>query len=138
MAPRSASSRSRKPAPSGDVATYLALVPRAARPALTQLRSLIRAAAPDVVEARSYGILGYKRGGKAFVYCAGWNEHVSLYPVTAAMKREHGDELAPFQASKGTLKFPIGRRLPVGLIRRLLKTRVAEMGAGRRNPGAPR
>lgn len=124
MAPRSRSSPSRKPDP---IASYLAAVPPDARAVLNRVRALIRAAAPRAVESRSYGILGYKLDGKAFVYCAGWKEHVSLYPVTAAMKREHGTDLAPYQASKGTLKFSLGRRLPVGLIKRLLKTRVAEM-----------
>jgi uncharacterized protein YdhG (YjbR/CyaY superfamily) len=99
---------------------------------LRQLRTLIRATASTAVEARSYGILGYKVDGKVFVYCAGWKDYVSLYPVTAAMKREHGSELAPFQASKGTLRFPVDRRLPVGLIRRLLATRLQEMTAVRK------
>ena len=127
MAPRSASNRSRKPATDDGVQAYLAQVPAPARPALKQLRSLIRAAAPDAVEARSYGILGYKVDKRAFIYCAGWKGHVSLYPVTAAMRREHGEALAPFQASKGTLKFPLDRPLVVGLVRKLLKTRLAEM-----------
>jgi len=44
------------------------------------------------------------------------------------MKRDHGAALAPFQASKGTLKFPLDTPLPVTLIKRLLKTRLKEMG----------
>jgi uncharacterized protein YdhG (YjbR/CyaY superfamily) len=124
MAPPSGSSRSPKTTP---VQAYLASVPAQAQPALRQLRTLIRSVAPTAVEGRSYGILGYKLDGRAFVYCAGWKEHVSLYPVTAAMKREHGAALAPYQASKGTLRFPLDRRLPLRLLGRVLKTRVAEM-----------
>lgn len=147
MARPSASNRSRKavrrrgssdpphrPRTPDAVSAYLAVVPADARTALQQLRTLILRAAPKAVEARSYGILGYKLDGRAFVYCAGWKDHVSLYPVTAAMKREHGDALAAFQASKGTLRFPLDRRLPVGLIRRLLATRRQEMTAVRKSP----
>ena len=116
--------------PAGDsIKAYLDAMPPDARRATGQLRALIRAAAPKAVESRSYGILGYKVGGRAFVYCGGFKEHVAMYPVTAAMRRDHGDAIAPFQASKGTLKFPLDQRLPVALIKRLLKTRLAEMQA---------
>jgi uncharacterized protein YdhG (YjbR/CyaY superfamily) len=50
-----------------------------------------------------------------------------MYPVTPAMRRAHAEAIAPYQASKGTLKFPLEQRLPVALIKRLLKTRLAEM-----------
>lgn len=109
------------------VAAYLAAMPADARRATGQLRALIRAAAPKAVESRSYGIIGYKIDGRAFVYCGGFTQHVAMYPVTPAMRREHADAIAPFQASKGTLKFPLAKPLPVALIKRLLKTRVAEM-----------
>src|SRR5262245_18999252 len=109
--------------PAGDsISAYLAAMPPGARRATGQLRTLIRTAAPEAVESRSYGIIGYKIGGRAFVYCGGFKEHVALYPITAAMRRDHGDAIAPFQASKGTLKFPLDQRLPAALITRLLKT----------------
>jgi len=114
--------------PATDVArAYLATLPSDARAAVGRLRALIRAAAPTAVESRSYGILGYKVGGRAFLYCGGFKQHVALYPVTAAMRREHADAIAPFQVSKGTLRFPLEKPLPVALIKRLLKTRFQEM-----------
>ena len=106
---------------------YLATLPPDARTAVGRLRVLIRAAAPTAVESRSYGILGYKIDGRAFVYCGGFKQHVALYPVTPAMRRDHADAIAPFQVSKGTLRFPLEKPLPVALIKRLLKTRVKEM-----------
>ena len=127
MTRRSASSRSAERASPDTVAAYLASLAPPARRAVTRLRALIRRAAPNAVEARSYGILGYKVEGRPFVYCAGWAEHVSLYPVTPAMRRDHAEALRPFQASKGTLRFPLDRPLPVMLITRLLKTRRTEM-----------
>ena len=118
-----------KKTPAGaSVSEYLAALPPDARRALGRLRALIRASAPKAVESRSYGIIGYKIDGRPYLYCGGFKQHVALYPVTAAMKREHGDALAPFRASKGTLKFPLGTPLPVTLIKRLLKTRRQEMG----------
>ena len=110
------------------VAAYLAAMPPDVRRATGRLRALIRAAAPKAVESRAYGIIGYKIDGRPFVYCGGFRQHVAMYPVTPAMRREHADAIAPFQASKGTLKFPLGAPLPVTLIKRLLKTRMKEMG----------
>jgi uncharacterized protein YdhG (YjbR/CyaY superfamily) len=109
------------------VAAYLAAMPPGARRAVGRLRALVRAAAPAAVESRSYGIIGYKIGGRPFLYCGGFKAHVAMYPVTPAMRRDHADAIAPFQASKGTLKFPLERPLPVTLIRRLLETRLKEM-----------
>ena len=122
-------SRTSGATPDAGVRAYLAVVPPEARRALQQLRETIRSAAPRAVEGRSYGILGYKLDGRALVYCAGWKEHVSLYPITAAMRREHGEALEAYQASKGTLRFPLTRPLPVSFIRRLVKTRLAELRA---------
>jgi uncharacterized protein YdhG (YjbR/CyaY superfamily) len=117
-----------KTSSAADVRAYLAsVVPPDARGAVRRLRALIKAAAPKAVESRSYGILGYKIDGRPFVYCGGFTRHVALYPVTAAMRRDHADAIAPFQASKGTLKFPLEQPLPVALITRLLKTRLLEM-----------
>lgn len=116
-----------KTASNADVRAYLeTVVPPEARRAVRRLRALIRAAAPKALESRSYGILGYKIDGRPFVYCGGFQKHVALYPVTAAMRRDHADAMAPFQASKGTLRFPLERPLPVALLKRLLKTRLAE------------
>ena len=116
-------------AATASVRAYVAAMPPDARAAIARLRALIRAAAPTLVESRSYGIIGYKLEGRAFIYCGGFARHVALYPITAAMRRDHGAAIAPFAASKGTLKFPLGRPLPIMLIKRLLKTRLTEMRA---------
>jgi len=115
----------------GSVKAYVAALPPDVRAAVEQLRTLIKAAAPKAVESRSYGIIGYKIDGRAFVYCGGFKTHAAMYPVTAAMRRDHGDAIVPFQASKGTLRFALDQRLPVALIKRLLKTRLAEMRASK-------
>ena len=135
---RAATSRktaaTRKATPPPDdaaVRSYLAGVPRKAKPALERLRALVCAAAPGAVESRSYGILGYKLDGKAFVYCAGWAEHLSLYPVTPAMTRAYAADVSRFQTSKGTLRFPLDQPLPVAAIKRLLRARIAEMRAAK-------
>jgi uncharacterized protein YdhG (YjbR/CyaY superfamily) len=118
-----------KAADTASVRAYVAAMPPGTQAAVERLRALILAAAPALLESRSYGIIGYKLDGRPFIYCGGFARHVALYPVTAAMRRDHADAIAPFVASTGTLKFPLDQPLPVALIKRLLKTRVGEMRA---------
>jgi uncharacterized protein YdhG (YjbR/CyaY superfamily) len=59
------------------------------------------------------------------VWCAGWRHHVSLYPITPALLRAHRIDVSAYETSKGTIRFPVGAPLPLALVRRLVKARVA-------------
>jgi uncharacterized protein YdhG (YjbR/CyaY superfamily) len=109
------------------VRAYYASLPAPARRRLRELRDIVVSVAPDAEEGISYRILVFRLGGRVLVYCAAWKTHTSLYPVTAGMKKACARELPRFQASKGTVRFPDDERLPVGMIKRLVKARVKEM-----------
>jgi uncharacterized protein YdhG (YjbR/CyaY superfamily) len=99
--------------------------PEARRP-LRQMRQAIRKAAPGVTERISYRIPTFDLGGRYLLYMAAFADHVSIYPVTAGMVARYGDALAPYRSGKGTLRFALDRRLPLGLIVKLVKVRVRE------------
>jgi uncharacterized protein YdhG (YjbR/CyaY superfamily) len=111
------------------IRAYFAALPPKTRTALTGIRKLIRAAAPDATEGFSYGIPGFRLDGKPLLWYAGWNEHLSVYPITAGIRRALGPALTPFAASKGTVKIPLETRTPVTLLRRMVRARVAEIRA---------
>jgi len=118
------------------VRSYLTSLTPAGRKALRKMRADVRAAAPDAVEAFSYGIPGFRLDGRVLVWCAAWRHHVSLYPITPALLRTHRIDVGDFETGKGTLRLPLDRPIPSALIRRLVKARVAEIRRKRRPSGS--
>ena len=109
------------------VAEYIAEHPPALRKRLAEVRAIVRRAAPDAEEKISYGIPAYALAGR-LLYFAAHTEHIGVYPVTAALKRELGDELAPYvsKTAKSTIRLPHDRPLPKGLLARVVRARVRE------------
>lgn len=95
---------------------YLATVPEAARGALDEVRKAIREALPEAVETISYSILGYRLRGRVVAYCAGWQEHVSLYPIPRG-DEAYAARAAAYVAGRGTLRFPLSAPVPLDLVR---------------------
>jgi len=112
-----------------DVRAYYASLAGPARQRLRELRRLILSVAPDAEETISYRIPAFKLDGRILLYCAAWKDHTSLYPLTAGMKQACERDLARFETSKGTIRFPNESPLPVAVIKRLVKARVRELGA---------
>lgn len=61
-------------------------------------------------------------------YFGYWKNHIALYGTSSRFIRTHVAELKPYVQSKGTIQFPDDRPLPVGLVTRIVKARVAEVG----------
>jgi uncharacterized protein YdhG (YjbR/CyaY superfamily) len=112
------------------VDAYIAAAPSAMRGKLKELRALIRAVAPGAEERISYGMPYYGYRGR-LVYFRLWKNHVGLY-IPPPVIEEHKRELARYETARATVRFPLDRRLPVGLIRKLIKARRRKNEAGKR------
>jgi uncharacterized protein YdhG (YjbR/CyaY superfamily) len=104
---------------------FLAGVDSEKRAALEKLRRTIQAAAPGAVECINYGVPAFKLNGKLLVAFGAGANHCALYPGPHPIEI-HKDELQTYSTSKGTIRFSADKPLPVALIRKLVKTRVAE------------
>lgn len=102
---------------------------------LQRVRSTIRKAVPEAEEVISYKIPTYKLPGGTVLYFAGWKQHYSLYPANGRVVAAFKDELAPYEISKGTIRFPLSQPVPVRLIERIAKFRANEV-AEREQPKA--
>jgi uncharacterized protein YdhG (YjbR/CyaY superfamily) len=114
---------------------YLAGIDDEKRRALRKLRKDIRAAAPGVTECISYGLPGFRRNGRTLVWFGAAAKHCSFYP--GYLPEDLAPELARYGTSKGTIRFSPDDPLPAGLVRRLVKARIAKVAA-RPRAGASR
>jgi uncharacterized protein YdhG (YjbR/CyaY superfamily) len=110
-----------------DVDTYLASLPEDQRATLQKLRETIKTAAPETAESISYGIPTFKYKGRPLIHFGAAKKHCAIYGlVPDAFK----DELKQYDTSKGTIRFPADKPLPATLVKKLVKTRMAEIEAG--------
>jgi uncharacterized protein YdhG (YjbR/CyaY superfamily) len=115
-----------------DVDRYLRALPADQRGALQKLREEIRVAAPDATEAISHQMPAFKDQGRFLVSYAAFKDHCSLFPASNAVMEALGDELQPYIAGKGTLRFTPERPIPARLVKKVVKARLRENEAARR------
>jgi uncharacterized protein YdhG (YjbR/CyaY superfamily) len=107
---------------------FLAGVSSDKRTALEKLRKTIRAAVPKAEECINYGVPAFRLDGKLLVAFGAGANHCAFYPGAHPIEALK-DELKAYSTSKGTIRFPADSPLPVALVRKLVKTRLAQHAA---------
>jgi uncharacterized protein YdhG (YjbR/CyaY superfamily) len=103
---------------------YIAAFPAEVQKRLQEIRSVIKSAAPQATEKISYQMPTFHLNGN-LVHFAAFKNHIGFYPVPSgieAFKRE----LSKYAQGKGSVQFPLDEPLPLALIRKIVKFRVAE------------
>jgi len=112
------------------VEAYLAALPADQRAALEELRATIRSAIPSAIEHISYQMPAFKAEGRFVVWYAAFRDHYSLYPASEGVKAALGKDLEKYASGKGTIRFDYGKALPVGIVKKVVKTRITENDKG--------
>jgi uncharacterized protein YdhG (YjbR/CyaY superfamily) len=79
-----------------------------------------------VEECISYGIPAFRLNRRSLVFFGAWANHCSFYPGSSATLRKFRSGLKGFQVGKGTIRFSPDNPLPLGLVKKLVKARIAE------------
>lgn len=105
---------------------YIAGFPAETRKILEDLRALVQETVPDATEKISYGMPAFNLNGGYLVYFAAWKKHIAFYPITPGLEKALGREIAPYCSGKGTLKFPLGKPMPISLMKKIIEFRATE------------
>ena len=104
---------------------FIKAAPKEAQSKLRQMRTAIRACAPEAVEGLKYGLpaFSYKR---ILVVYAAHSQHIGFYPTPSAVSA-FKEELSKYKTAKGSIQFPLDKSLPLPLIRKITEFRVREI-----------
>lgn len=111
--------------PFKNINQYIALFPKDIQTLLKQMRATIKEAAPEAEEAIKYQLPTFILKGINLVHFAAFKNHIGFYPVPTGIEK-FKKELAVYKTSKGAVQFPLDKPLPLALIRKIVKFRVAE------------
>ena len=107
-----------------DVDAYISAFPAEVAARLSAMRAAIRSQAPGATERMSYGIPTFYLN-RNLVHFAGFAQHVGFYPGPSGIAAFASD-LKPYKRGKGSVQFPHDEPLPLGLVAKIVKFRVAE------------
>ena len=103
---------------------YIAAFPKNIQSILQELKQAIRESAPDAEEAISYQIPAFKLNGN-LVWFAAFKNHIGFYPRESAIEA-FKDKLSSYDVSKGTIRFPLDKPIPLDLVKEIVRFRVKE------------
>lgn len=101
---------------------YISGAPAEFRGILDEIRKIIKKIVPQAEEKISYGIPYYGYKGRLAYFRLSKN-HLGLYivpPIVSEFKKE----LKGYKTATSTIQFPLDKKLPAELIRRMIRARV--------------
>jgi len=113
--------------PFADIDDYLATVPEPHRSTLIVLRKRIHTALPGAQEFITYNLPTFKREGHSIAGFGAFKRHCSYFPMSGSVLDQLGDDLEGFTTSRGALQFPTDKPLSQALVRKLVRTRLANV-----------
>jgi uncharacterized protein YdhG (YjbR/CyaY superfamily) len=111
-----------------EIDSYLATLDEPKRSTLEALRESILELLPQAEQCISYGVPAFKVNGKAVAGFAAFKDHLSYVPHSGSVLATLQEDTAPYETSKGSLKFAVDKPLPKRLVKKLVSARMRELG----------
>jgi uncharacterized protein YdhG (YjbR/CyaY superfamily) len=111
-----------------EIDDYLASLDEPKRSTLEALRKTIIEIVPGAEQGISYAVPTFKVQGKAVAGFAAFKNHLSYVPHSGSVLASLQDDTAPYETSKGSLKFAVDKPLPKRLVKKLISARMRELG----------
>jgi uncharacterized protein YdhG (YjbR/CyaY superfamily) len=103
---------------------YIATFPKNVQLVLEEIRRAVREVAPEAEEVISYQMPAFKQNG-ILVWFAAFKNHIGFFPKVSAIEA-FKEELSDYELSKGTIRFPLNKPIPIELVKKIVKFRVKE------------
>jgi uncharacterized protein YdhG (YjbR/CyaY superfamily) len=103
---------------------YIAIFPEEVQKLLKELRTVIKASAPDAEETIKYRMPTFTLKGN-LVHFAAFKKHIGFYPAPRGIE-QFKTELSAYEGAKGSVRFPLDKPIPFDLISKIVTFRVKE------------
>ena len=104
---------------------YIATFPVETQSALQEIRAAIKALVPNAEEHISYKMPAFKVNGEFFIHFSAWKKHIGMYPIPEGNEAFQKSVLK-YKGAKSSLNFPLSEPMPLKLIAKVVKFRIAE------------
>ncbi len=104
---------------------YVSTLPENAQKAMGEIIAAIKAKVPNAEEHISYNMPAFKVNGEYFVHFSAWKNHIGMYPIPAG-NEAFQKQIEPYRSAKSSLNFPLDKPMPIKLIEKVIKFRIAE------------
>jgi uncharacterized protein YdhG (YjbR/CyaY superfamily) len=98
---------------------YINDAPDTVKIKLQELRNIIKSSAPEAAEKISYAMPFYDYNGR-LAYFAYTKNHIGLYIMPKVLE-DFEEEVKPYRTGKATLRLNLSDKLPLDLIKRMIK-----------------
>ena len=104
---------------------YIEGFPEETQKALKEICAAVKALVPDAEEYISYKMPAFKVNGEYFIHFSAWKNHIGMYPIPAG-NESFQKQIEPYRSAKSSLNFPLDKPMPIKLIEKFIKFRIAE------------
>lgn len=104
---------------------YVATLPENEQKAMGEIIATIKENVPDAEEHISYNMPAFKVNGEYFIHFSAWKNHIGMYPIPAG-NEAFQKQIEPYRSAKSSLNFPLDKPMPIKLIEKVIKFRIAE------------